>query len=211
MPDGSPDLLPRADTDGTHQDQRRAQILDAARQCFARSGFHGASMQQVCAEAKMSPGALYRYFPSKEAIIEAIAEDERSKAMTVMAAFHVEGSIVDRVTACGVAYMRLMQRPASGQLMVEICAESMRNTSVGDRFHCIETDIRGEFLAAFAAAQAAGEIPADVDLPVALQVLLSVGDGLVLRMGLEPDMTPEAVEPYLRRVVAGILHLDTSA
>ena len=156
----------------------------------------------------MSPGALYRYYPSKEAIIEAIAEDERSKAMTVMAAFQSEGSLVDRITACGVAYMRLMQRPASGQLMVEICAESMRNTSVGERFHVIECDIRKEFLAAFGAAQAAGQISADIDLEVALKVLMSIGDGLVMRMGLEPDMTPEAVEPFLRRIAAAVFRLD---
>jgi TetR/AcrR family transcriptional repressor of uid operon len=209
MADGSPDLLPRvADADGSPQDQRRAQILDAARACFARHGFHGASMHQICAEARMSPGALYRYYPSKEAIIEAIAEDERSKAVTVMAAFHQDGSLVERVTACGLAYMRLMQRPHSGQLMVEICAESMRNTSVGDRFHVIECDVRTEFLNAFGKAQAAGEIPADVDLEMALKVLLSLGDGLVMRMGLEPDMTPEAVAPFLKRAVAAVFRLE---
>ena len=51
------------------QTDRRMEILDAAQRCFARSGFHGASMQEICAEAGMSPGNLYRYFPSKEALI----------------------------------------------------------------------------------------------------------------------------------------------
>ena len=50
------------------QSDRRAEILAAAQRCFVRSGFHGASMQEICAEAGMSPGNLYRYFPSKEAI-----------------------------------------------------------------------------------------------------------------------------------------------
>ena len=52
------------------QADRRAEILDAAERCFIRSGFHQASMQEICAEAKMSPGNLYRYFPSKEAITD---------------------------------------------------------------------------------------------------------------------------------------------
>ncbi len=52
----------------THE-ARRLQVLDAARACFARSGFRGASMQEICAEAKMSPGALYRYFPTKEELL----------------------------------------------------------------------------------------------------------------------------------------------
>src|SRR4051812_17630808 len=50
------------------QSDRRAEILAAAQRCFVRSGFHGASMQDICAEAGMSPGNLYRYFPSKEAL-----------------------------------------------------------------------------------------------------------------------------------------------
>ena len=60
----------------TRAERREAQtvrILDAAKKCFVRSGFQGASMHDICKEAEMSPGALYRYFPSKEAIIEAIA------------------------------------------------------------------------------------------------------------------------------------------
>ena len=46
---------------------RRARILDAAERCFVRSGFHRTTMQDVAAEAGMSPGNLYRYFASKEA------------------------------------------------------------------------------------------------------------------------------------------------
>ena len=38
------------------QSDRRAEILAAAQRCFVRSGFHGASMQDICAEAGMSPG-----------------------------------------------------------------------------------------------------------------------------------------------------------
>src|SRR3954454_9980149 len=61
------------------QSDRRSEILSAAQRCSVRSGFHGASMQEICAEAGMSPGALYRYFPSKVSIISAIAEAERGQ------------------------------------------------------------------------------------------------------------------------------------
>src|ERR1700730_16492390 len=61
------------------QSDRRLEILDAAQRCFARAGFHGASMQEICAEAAMSPGNLYRYFPSKEALIAGIAERDRAE------------------------------------------------------------------------------------------------------------------------------------
>ena len=62
------------------------EILAAAQRCFVRSGFHGASMQDICAEAGMSPGNLYRYFPSKEALIAGIAERDRAEVAQQFAA-----------------------------------------------------------------------------------------------------------------------------
>lgn len=53
-----------------HRDGRRRQILDAATMCFARKGFHATSMPDIFAEVGLSSGAVYRYFPSKQAIIE---------------------------------------------------------------------------------------------------------------------------------------------
>ena len=45
------------------QSDRRLEILDAAQRCFARSGFHGASMQEICAEARDEPGQSLSLFP----------------------------------------------------------------------------------------------------------------------------------------------------
>src|SRR4051812_21235390 len=67
------------------QSDRRTEILDAAQLCFARSGFHRASMQDICTEAGMSPGNLYRYFPSKEALIAGICERDRADAVASFA------------------------------------------------------------------------------------------------------------------------------
>src|SRR6195256_6727565 len=69
--------MPRVTT--AFKEDRRAEILEAARRCVARSGFHQTSMQDICAAAGMSPGNLYRYFPSKEAIIAGIAERDRAE------------------------------------------------------------------------------------------------------------------------------------
>ena len=61
--------------------ERRAQIVAAARTCFARSGFHNATLQDVFAEAGLSAGCVYNYFRSKDELMLAIAderhEDER--------------------------------------------------------------------------------------------------------------------------------------
>jgi AcrR family transcriptional regulator len=57
-------------------DDRATGILEGAKRAFAEKGFDGASMQDLARAAGMSAGNFYRYFPSKNAIIEAmIARD----------------------------------------------------------------------------------------------------------------------------------------
>src|SRR4029078_9240592 len=67
------------------QSDRRTEILDAAERCFARSGFHWASMQEICTAANMRPGHLDRYFVSKEALIARISERNRADAVASFA------------------------------------------------------------------------------------------------------------------------------
>src|ERR1700761_8578795 len=83
------------------RDARRDQILSAARRCFLRDGFHATSMQDLFAEAGMSSGAVYHYFPSKEAVIIAIAAENMQDvlAMTHVVATHQPGRSVGAVMA----------------------------------------------------------------------------------------------------------------
>lgn len=64
-----------------HLERRRQQILDAATECFARQGFHATSMQDIFRESGLSAGAVYRYFPSKNSLIRAIAESALEKVL----------------------------------------------------------------------------------------------------------------------------------
>lgn len=59
-----------------YHDDRTESILEGAKRAFAEKGFDGASMQDIARSAGMSAGNFYRYFPSKNAIVEAmIARD----------------------------------------------------------------------------------------------------------------------------------------
>ena len=60
-----------------HVDARRRQVMTAAHHCFARHGFHETTMQEIADEAGLSAGALYQYFESKDALIEALADRGR--------------------------------------------------------------------------------------------------------------------------------------
>src|SRR5437764_14430124 len=84
-----------------HLDARRRQIIDAAIVCFARDGFHRATMQDVCREAHLSAGAIYRYFSSKDAIIEAIADARHAREAEFMERALSEGGGAERIRALG--------------------------------------------------------------------------------------------------------------
>src|SRR5690348_18411342 len=87
------------------QADRRDEILAAAQTCFARSGFHQTSMQEICAEAGMSPGNLYRYFPSKEALIAGISERNRAQAAADFAAVDKAPDFFTGFAALGRQYL----------------------------------------------------------------------------------------------------------
>ncbi len=54
--------------------ENRARILDAAREAFAESG--DISMNKIAQRAGVGPGTLYRNFPTREALVLAIYQDE---------------------------------------------------------------------------------------------------------------------------------------
>jgi AcrR family transcriptional regulator len=55
-------------------ERNRRRILDAARQVFARDGL-GAGVDAIAAEAGVGVGTLYRRFPTKQELLEAVIED----------------------------------------------------------------------------------------------------------------------------------------
>ncbi|GAC1365845.1 MAG: TetR/AcrR family transcriptional regulator [Ktedonobacteraceae bacterium] len=56
-------------------EDRREQIIDAAMQVFAQKGFVRATNKDIAQEAGITPGLIYHYFASKEALLQAIVED----------------------------------------------------------------------------------------------------------------------------------------
>lgn len=57
-----------------HPEVRREELLDHAQALFLTRGYDRASLNDVIATAGISKGAFYHYFPSKEALLEALAE-----------------------------------------------------------------------------------------------------------------------------------------
>src|SRR5258708_31698210 len=62
----------------TQQERREGTIrklLDAATGVLIEVGYSEASVQRICARAAVSQGALFRHFPSREALMVAVGED----------------------------------------------------------------------------------------------------------------------------------------
>src|SRR5919204_4981809 len=53
----------------------RRSILDAARDLFVTEGFQHVSIRKIAERIEYSPAAIYSYFPSKDDIFYALAED----------------------------------------------------------------------------------------------------------------------------------------
>ena len=185
------------------QADRRDEILAAAQTCFARSGFHQTSMHEICAQAGMSPGNLYRYFRSKEDIIAGIAERDRAESAQQLASI-CEGDFFDGLAV--LAQQHLVERSAEEvALCAEIMAESRRNPAVARIYQDIEADMRERFIALLRSAAERGEVRRDIDLDGTVTVLFALADGLSWRRAVEPSFNAEAVMPIVLGIVEQLL------
>ncbi|HEX5748856.1 MAG TPA: TetR/AcrR family transcriptional regulator [Archangium sp.] len=57
------------------REERRRDVLDAARRVFARKGFAAAKISDIASAAGISHGLVHHYFPSKEALFVAVIEE----------------------------------------------------------------------------------------------------------------------------------------
>jgi TetR/AcrR family transcriptional regulator, cholesterol catabolism regulator len=75
-----------------HPDIRRAELLDRAAGLFLRHGYDNVSLNDLIADAGVSKGAFYHWFPSKDALITALAERSAREQFAFLE---------DAVAACG--------------------------------------------------------------------------------------------------------------
>jgi AcrR family transcriptional regulator len=187
-----------------HQSDRRAEILDAAQRCFVRAGFHGASMHDICAEAGMSPGNLYRYFPSKEALIAGIAERDRAEVAQQFASADLSHGVFAVLE--GMASHHFTRRPMEQVLLcTEVMAEARRNPAIAGICGSFDADVKKWLLALLGAAVERGDIPGDVDLEGVVTMLMVIADGVWWRRALDPEFDPATMVPIFTDIARHML------
>jgi AcrR family transcriptional regulator len=91
------------------QDNRRAQLLDAAARLFSERGFHATSMRDIAKAVGMLSGSIYYHFESKEEMLLAVYEEgERRIADEVDAAVANTTEPWARLEAACAAHLRAL-------------------------------------------------------------------------------------------------------
>jgi AcrR family transcriptional regulator len=164
---------------------QRERILDAALTCFAREGFHAATMQDIVAESGLSPGAIYGYFKGKTEVVMAIASErhamERQRMQQALAAADLDTSLV-RLVEGFVLGLRDAQERRWRRLAVQLWAESLSNprlkrealAGVSQAVEILSPMIR--------AAQRQGRWPRHLDPQSAARVMVAVLQGISLQL-----------------------------
>ncbi len=161
-------------------------------------------MQEICAEAGMSPGNLYRYFPSKEALIIGISERNRADAMESFAAAESDPNFFRGLE--NLARHHLVERTAQEVgLCAEIMAETRRNPEIARVYQAIETELRARLVALLKSASERGEILSDLDFDSAVSALMVLADGMSWRRAVDPNFDPEVVLPLILHMVHCVL------
>ena len=181
------------------------QILEAAVVCFAEKGFRGTSTNQICSAAGMSPGNLFHYFPSKQAIIEAIAEEDRREMSERFAQLAAEPDAIVAIERLVNSLLLQCADPVYAKIGVEVVAESMRNPEIATLFAASEAAIKNDLVALLQRGIVQGQIDATLEPKFAATWLIALIDGAVTRSVLDPDFEFSTYTPTLMRMIRRFL------
>lgn len=199
MPQQPPEQCP-----STRGQARRRQILDAAAACFAREGFHGASIARLSKAAEMSPGHIYHFFENKEAIIAALIERRLERSLEVARQFESAEDIFQAMIERVDIGLEEKTDPSNAALELEILAEAARNPRVAALVREADKVRRARFEGLIQQARRArgGD---DGSEAAVTEVLIALFEGLAARSVSHPDLDRDALMPVLRVALRALI------
>jgi TetR/AcrR family transcriptional repressor of uid operon len=197
----------------TAEAERRQRILEAGERAFVRNGFHATTMQHVADEVGMSAGNLYRYFPSKEAVVEGLCELDQVQMAQAFAELMADSRHIAEAMRFALRKHVLGKSPEKARLLVEIWAEAGRNPRVAELTRGIDAEVRTRVEGLIDAAKAAGVAAPRLDSRFGARFFVTFVAGLFKRMAIEGDFDPEAETPMaigvLKALLAGAICPDS--
>jgi TetR/AcrR family transcriptional repressor of uid operon len=166
---------------------RRTQILDAALVCFAKRGFHQASMHDISAEAGISVGLIYRYFENKEAVISAMADRHKKEIGEVLERARQAPTLLESLEILFTAHCCEDAPQVVSAFVVDLYAEASRNPQVADLVRdVLETAMDGvtDLIARAPEAESAARGLKPYELA---ELIFAVSRGMLMRDVLQPQ------------------------
>ena len=190
------------------REELRARILDAARELFVAEGYRNVSIRKIAEKVEYSPAALYSYFPSKDDVFFALAEEGFRKLFE----FTNDPSVTtgDPLNAIRQGFLRYYQfsraHPEYFDLMF-VDRSVPRISREYERF-AFAREMKGNIVKEIAACADAGLLPQSLDPAVAMRALMIGVIGVaVLRLSdrLAPgENADQLAEDTLKLTLAGL-------
>jgi AcrR family transcriptional regulator len=189
--------VPRGDFDrSARRAETRARLLQAAARVYARSGFNGATLDEVAAEAGFTKGAVYDHFGSKENLLLALMEEHLAgQVADQVALFDRERNTWERPVAGSDHWMqRLEEDPEPFRLFIELWLYARGDERLRRRL-AAGLDTLRETFARFGAASAsdAGIEPPPHATEQVANVMMALGLGLPMLRQIDPEAVPASL------------------
>jgi AcrR family transcriptional regulator len=194
--------MPRV-ADPALPERRRAQILDAALTCFREHGFRQTTIEEICAEARISPGALYRYFDSKADIIAAIALDAHADAEAALDRLNSAEGLIEALSDLARAFFATFDNERDAALLADVWAEAARDPLLAKALSERHRIAAGRIASAIAKAQRESTIYPALAATEAAEILMAALEGMALKRTVAPVGAAEMARRF--RLLA--LHL----
>ncbi|TGN64556.1 TetR/AcrR family transcriptional regulator [Nocardioides eburneiflavus] len=162
-------------------------LLDATVRCLTERGYAATSTAAVCAEAGVSQGALFRHFPTRQALLVATAGHVATRNVEAFRAT-TEGVAVGTVdeVADVLGHLRAAVLSPANQTWRELLVAARSDADLRTALLPARESLQAQMLAA--AADLWRDRLAAEDLPAVLSIVVNFFDGLVFS-ALDPDPT----------------------
>jgi TetR/AcrR family transcriptional repressor of uid operon len=164
---------------------RPTQILNAAIVCFAKRGFHQASMHDISAEAGISVGLIYRYFENKEAVISAMADRHKKEIHEILERAHQAPNLLESLETLFTAHCCEDAPQITAAFVVDLFAEASRNHGIAELVRDVTRTAMEGVTDLIARSPEAKEH--DLSPRELAELIFAVSDGMLMREVLQPD------------------------
>jgi AcrR family transcriptional regulator len=193
-------------SDPERAQSRRNQVLQAAAVCFARSGFHGASMSAISKEAGMSAGHIYNYFDSKEAIVMAFVDLESEHVTAQLRELGSKDDPLQSMIDEAPRHIEENLDPQYFQLPLEMFAEASRNPKIAEAMRAGDEAAMQQFRPIITRERARRGLSVDdALLDGRIHTLVSLFHGLPIRALHRPDLNRDSLVEGYRVALTALL------